>query len=240
MTQDILSEMDSDEVNSISDTVESDQIANLIRTTYYDLVELEELPSADTLLNLTGLADTNTPTHMRMPDGVRRLDWIKYNKIESGDTDPDYQDIVAMDPKRFMDYILSRNLDDTCIDSITDFSGEVLLIRNDQAPQFWTSFDDTYIVFDSYDNTVESTLQSSKTTCYGSQESTFTLADTFIPDLPSHFFPRLLAEAKAKAFVLFKQVTNSKEERNARKHQIKWQRTKKRTGEGFSYWAQGR
>ena len=37
MTQNILSEMDSDEVNGIADTVESTQVAHIIETMYYDL-----------------------------------------------------------------------------------------------------------------------------------------------------------------------------------------------------------
>jgi hypothetical protein len=38
MTQDILSDMDSDEVNSINDSVESLQVAQIIKTTYFNIV----------------------------------------------------------------------------------------------------------------------------------------------------------------------------------------------------------
>ena len=34
MVQDILNDMDGDEVNSISDTVEAEQVAQIIKTTY--------------------------------------------------------------------------------------------------------------------------------------------------------------------------------------------------------------
>ena len=44
MTQDILSNMSSDEVNSISDTPESLQVATIIKQKYYDIVSRGDLP----------------------------------------------------------------------------------------------------------------------------------------------------------------------------------------------------
>ena len=39
MTQDILSDMDSDDVNSINDSVEALQVAQIIKTTYYNIID---------------------------------------------------------------------------------------------------------------------------------------------------------------------------------------------------------
>ena len=39
MTQDILSDMDSDEVNSITESVEALQVAQIIKTTYYNIID---------------------------------------------------------------------------------------------------------------------------------------------------------------------------------------------------------
>ena len=38
MTQDIMSDMDSDEINSINDSVEALQVAQIIKTTYYNII----------------------------------------------------------------------------------------------------------------------------------------------------------------------------------------------------------
>lgn len=49
--QDILSSMDSDEVNSISDTVESMQVATILKNCYEELVANIELPEEYTLFS---------------------------------------------------------------------------------------------------------------------------------------------------------------------------------------------
>ena len=39
MTQDIMSDMDSDDINSINDSVEALQVAQIIKTTYYNIID---------------------------------------------------------------------------------------------------------------------------------------------------------------------------------------------------------
>ena len=50
MTQDILSNMSSDEVNSISDTTESLQVATIIKQKYFDLISRVNRPEHDQLI----------------------------------------------------------------------------------------------------------------------------------------------------------------------------------------------
>ena len=38
ITQDIMSDMDSDNVNSINDSVEALQVAQVVKTTYYNII----------------------------------------------------------------------------------------------------------------------------------------------------------------------------------------------------------
>ena len=84
-------------------------------------------------------------------------------------------------------------------------------------PSFYTSFDDEHIVMDSYKSSVESTLQNSKTQAYGMVYPTFTISDTFTPDLDDTLFPYLLAESKSVAFSLFKSGSDPKVEQAARR-----------------------
>ena len=51
------------------------------------------------------------------------------------------------------------------------------------------------IVMDGYIATLETNLQQSKTNCFGKKAPTFTLSNTFTPDLPVQMFTYLLAEA---------------------------------------------
>jgi hypothetical protein len=78
MTQNILSALSSDEVSSISDTVESLQVANIIKGKYYDMVHRSDPPQQNLLFQMTASGDSTKPTLMLMPSTVSRIDWIKY------------------------------------------------------------------------------------------------------------------------------------------------------------------
>src|SRR6266446_7745157 len=78
MTQDILSALDSDEVNSIGDTVESQQVATIIKNKYYDMVSRGALPEQEILFQLNPSGDSTKPILMFMPDRVSKIEWIKY------------------------------------------------------------------------------------------------------------------------------------------------------------------
>src|SRR5258707_1978269 len=78
MVQNILSAMDADEVNSISDTTESRQVAQIIQNKYYDILSRGFLPEFDQLFQLRPSLDITRPTLMYIPDGVSKVSWIKY------------------------------------------------------------------------------------------------------------------------------------------------------------------
>lgn len=78
MTQNILSRMSSDEVNSIGDSPESLQVANIIKNKYFDVIGRVNLPEHDQLLQLDPSIDATSPVLMYVPDGVADLKWLKY------------------------------------------------------------------------------------------------------------------------------------------------------------------
>ena len=53
MVQSILSDMDSESVNSISDSVESEQIASVIQDTFFNLIAARDIPEHRQLNKLT-------------------------------------------------------------------------------------------------------------------------------------------------------------------------------------------
>ena len=87
-------------------------------------------------------------------------------------------------------------------------------------PQYWTSYDDIYVIFDAYNSTTESSLIASKSAGYAAIQATWTHTDTFVPPIPEKFFPTLLAEAKSQAFVNLKQQNNAREERKAQRGRV--------------------
>jgi hypothetical protein len=78
ITQDILSNLNSDEVNSINDNAESLQVARIVRQKYFDIINRLDLPDHDQLIQLNPSTDQTLPVLMYVPDGVSGIKWIKY------------------------------------------------------------------------------------------------------------------------------------------------------------------
>lgn len=215
MTQEILNDMDSDEVNSINDTVESQQVANIIKSCYNEMLSNRNWPHLRKLVQFDSLADIGKPNYMKLPSGIKELILFKYNCQTEDKTNILYRDVTYKEPDSFLRFVSQRNSESDNVIAVQDFSGTTLLIQNDKAPQYWTSFDDCHIVTDSYDKSVDDTLKSSKTQCMAYIEPTWVHTDTAVPALPEEAFAALIEEAKSTAFIVLKQMANQKAEQKA-------------------------
>jgi hypothetical protein len=328
ITQSILSSLNSDEVNSISDTPESLQVAECIKTSYYNMLGRYDLPEHNQLINLQSSDNINQPTLMTKPLGINRIEWIQYfdsNPMDSASqqtsqfgaynhdlnldinitqpwtttsttsntvgtglktftvasatlpvvvgqgvqvTDatnsavsmtgivvsytsttlvlnintsagsgtfanwtltgsggplqpPGYIDVPIVDPHDFLRATTSFNLSDTNVgqytltidQNTTGLPGQFnVKYKNDNQPHFCCILSNYYILFDSFDNTQDSTLQSSKSLAYAWVMPPFILSDTFVPPLDDQQYPMLLNEAKSLAWFELKQMPNQKAE----------------------------
>lgn len=206
MVSSILSDMDSEGVNSISDSDEAQQVASVVKDVFYNIVSARKVPEHDRLIALTALTDNTKPTHFLYPESVREIRRFEYNGHE----------VKWKDPVDFLNSMPSFGQDDA-VAVLDPISGTTLYVRDDKDPKYYTSFDDEYIVCDSYDSAVDTTLQNSKTRCWGTQYPTFTLTDDFIPDIDDVLFPYFLAEAKSTCFSIFKSGSDPKIEQTARR-----------------------
>lgn len=225
MTQEILSAMDSDEVDSISDTVESMQVANLLRGVYYDLVNDLNLPEHYTLFELNASGNPLQPTLMTVPDNVMKLEDVHYNYKLTADTNSNYQLLEFINLEDFMMRQGSlRNSTTSTVGQMTftNATGESfeVMYQNDKMPQFFTSFDDHTILFDSYDANEDTTLQKSKTQCTGKILPTFTMTDAFIPMMDATQFRYYVNKAKVRAFNELKQQINQEAIAEARRQKV--------------------
>ena len=210
LVQSILSDMDSEPVNSISDSIEAEQIASVIEDTYFNFISARDIPEHRQLIKITSLSDNTKPTHFKYVG--KEIYWLRYNIDET--TGTNYREVKFIEPGDFV----TRNVDTSNTLIVPDVqAGTDLIIRNDRMPSFYTSFDDEHIVMDSYKSSVETTLQNSKTQAYGVVYPSFTISDTFTPDLDDTLFPYLLAESKSVAFSLFKSGSDPKVEQAARR-----------------------
>ena len=240
MVQDILSDMNSDEVNSISDTEESLQVAQILKTTFYEIYSLRLWPTHATLVQLTTAADADNPTKVSLPDNITEISDIKYDVRDDGSDPIEYRSVKYMPPSDFLAYMYSRKSTNSNVKTVT-ISGTIkLLVLTDKAPEYYTSFDDEVIYFDSYDSDVDTTIQSSKIICMATVEPTFSLTDTFTPDMPAKAFPYYLAEAKSVCFEKIKQAPSAKEEQRSRRQRTRLMREKRRIGRYDTYVGYGR
>lgn len=217
ITQDILSDMNSDDVNTITATVESMQVAQIIKSTYEEMMSRKNWPHLQKLLQLTSSGTTARPTHASVPEAIKEVVSVSYNKQTSTQTAPRWKEVEYLYPDDFLRYTNGRNTDLTNTTQIEDVSGVNLIIKTDKAPTYYTSFDDENIVFDSYDSAVDSTIQTSKCQVLAYVMPSVTLSDAFILDLPSEMFSMLLAEAKSVCFARIKQAPDAKAEQQARR-----------------------
>jgi len=332
MTQNILSAMSSDEVNSIGDTVESMQVANIIQNKYYDIVARGDLRLDEQLFQLNPSDTTALPTLMYLPAGVSRISWMQYydtnptdnttqtsqfgayshdlnvdvvstiqwtslstssvtiptstpstrtfvlstsvpaavgqqvtatsgsnsingtvaqyvgnslvinviNWVGSGtfaswvisstnsfNLPPGYRYVTLLGNDEFLDMVNKLDLTQANVQPyVFTQSGNDYNFRyqNDRQPSFATVISNFFVLFDSYDNTQDSTLQGAKTMVMGQVVPPFQLTDNFVPPLNDQEFPLLLNEAKALAFFELKQMPHALADRELKRQ---WSVTQK-------------
>jgi|CXWL01.1.fsa_nt_gi hypothetical protein len=225
IVQTILSDIDSDEVNSIGDTIEAGQLANIVKQSYENIVDEFDLQNVKQLFQLVGLGDTARPTVMQFPEGIHSVEWIKYNTATALLPDDNWVNILMLDPSDFMDHVTQHNTEGTDMVVANNVS---IKVASDRPPQYWTTFDGTTLIFDAYDIGVNSSLISSKTNCYGQGRPVLVLDDTTPIPLPQRFITLLTNECRKVAFDLYKdgipvsvlQASNSSRVRSQRTKHI--------------------
>ena len=222
IVQQILSDMDSDEINSISDTVEAEQVARVVEQVYYNMIATRDIPEHHELLKLTAASDSEYPTHFQYGTNVKEIVEVWYE-----DSDGFYRGVDYVEPLEFL------NKTDTVTenyDTVLDKHGSTKLrIVNNTDPKFYTSFDDNWIIMNSYNSAIEATLQSSKVRAYGTKYPVFSRVDSFIPDIDATVFPYLIAESKSTAMSLLKGGSDPKIEQAARRQKSYMQNDMYRT-----------
>lgn len=240
IVQDILNDIDGDEVNSIDDTFESQQVAQIVKSTYFAMISNRNWPHTKRLISLEASGDVSYPTHVTVQSAIKEMISINYNKVRDGETRKRYEQVRWIDPDDFLRHTNRRNSDADNIDVIVDYSGVELLIRNDVHPTYYTSFDDSVLVFDSYDKSVDDTIQESKIQARAYVIPEWVPDDDFVPDLPEEAFSALVEEAKSKASMKLRQIQDAKAEQEAGRQQRWLSRKSWRVHGGIQYPDYGR
>lgn len=227
MTQNILSAMDSDDVNSISDTEESWQVATVIVETYFEQFANRVIPEQQGLLALTNGGDPAIPTWLIIPQSYNLIEWIKYDTQLQGLGS--YTDVKYLDPQQFIfntnrSAISGQPNTQTVTIPIPNGGNFTYAVFDNIAPTWWTSFDDQNLYFDSFNAGLETTLTAANCLAWGQTALSFDMTDSTVPTLDQNLFPLLLAEAKSVCFNDFKQAPNAKEEQKSKRQQQRSQK----------------
>lgn len=222
IVQNILGALGSDAVNSIGDTIEAYDIAVEVQTTFYEL--FGGIEDRRNVFQLDALSDVAKPNYMIIPDQVKQVEELFFDTQDGGKIT--WTPMCYLEPDDFVRLSMSRANDANVI-TVTDFSKVPLYILTDVDPKYYTSFDDTHLIFDSFDIAKMSSLTEIRTLGFGPVVKHFHLEDTFIPDLPVDQFPLLLSEAKQASFINLKQVSNAKEDQRARRQRVRHQNNRK-------------
>lgn len=229
IVQGILSTLDSDTVSSIGDTVEADQVADIVKKTYFDIIDEFQLPGQRVIANLEGLSDTTRPNLLKLPDDTQALLHWQYDVRDHLEDSPSYKPIEYRPPYEFLRMTNARDAVEDQYDVIYVEPGTPVIVDTTTSPTFWTSFDDKIIVTDSFNSDVDATLQGAKTQAWIEKRWVFTKADDFVINLPSNLESLLYRTAENEAYALYKQTVNPKLEQKEHRLRIRAQRNKHRT-----------
>jgi hypothetical protein len=188
-----LAAMDSDSVDTIylqdGGTEESEQIAMFAEGLFEHMHAIYDCPYTKLLTQLDAVSDNTKPNYLKVPQNVIEVEWLKYND----------KNVTWLDPLDFVEMANSRLSTDTNVETVTGYEGNLIKIRNDRDPEYYTSFDNEYLVFDSYDSNSETTLQNTNTDTYVVRQPSFSVSDTYTIEIPDSMLPLFEAELKREA-----------------------------------------
>lgn len=210
--QRVLEKLDLDVINSINDSQDAILVAREAEDTFYDLVNRNEWPERFDLIEIESVGDTNNPTALRLPDNVLNISSLRYDVTGPDDTDTIIREIEQLDTEDFLDRIYNRSdIDDDIV--TVDYKGIPLYIFDIQAPTFFTTFDNEFIIFDSWYASQETTVQGSKTIVQASSIPTFEFDDDYIIPLEATTYPLYLSEVAAAASMYLNGAQSPEDER---------------------------
>lgn len=218
-------------VSTIDDGIEAQQIASIAEKVFYDLDEdVFGNRHLESLVQLESLADSEKPNYLKLPNNASdiRHDAVMYNTSQTND-EIEMREMIYITPLEFLEK-LGKIKAKTTNRLVTDFSGYKFRVATNKPPEYYTSFDDEYLVFDSYDKIADDTLQASKSGVITKISRSFTQSDTYIIDFPEWFHPTYLNAVMSEASAALREEPLPSISRLARQGIIK-ARKKNRIGQ---------
>lgn len=217
LVQKVGESISSDEIDELDETTEATDIRSILEVTLNDLLTRRDW---EFLKDRPMTAEAgNTVCSVLIPETVTRVQQLSYISTMSAEDKQLYSQITYMAPADFLAMQMRLDPSEDGVDVIDTPSTGSLRIRTDQAPHYWTTFDELEIYFDSYNSEVDAG-GIDYTKCLLLATISITVDDQagdWVAPIPERMFNTWLFEACALASVQLRQFENSKIERSARR-----------------------
>jgi hypothetical protein len=228
-TQYILSAMDSDEITDIDDTLESQQVVDIIESVYNEMAAEITFPEHDDLFQMDETSST-TPTVLTRPSNCVDMHWLQYNHQETGENNTNWVDLTEITIQEFLRRENGLDVDQTNVETFTyttkNSETYTVKVYNDRMPQVYMVLNDNSVICDAYDSSEETELQTENTRAFGKIVPTFTRSNSFEFDIDEYNFMQFFNECKSQCFADLKQMVNPKAEKKSREGRIRTQKRK--------------
>lgn len=230
VVQTYLDYVDGFQVDSISDSEEAIQAANIAEHVFYRLIDKNrDTPSVSYVGSLDASLDPSKPCILTIPQQVNRI----YDSVVSYNTSLDggvqWEDVKVVPVADFLRITnISTKPENT---EVMEVNGIPFVILNDRFPKYCTTFDDVTLVFDSYNKEVDTTLQESKTRVTGSQSVVFLQEDDFVIPLPDRMHSGYCDVVVHECCEALRDLVKPTVARNANAFMAKMQQSQKRIGD---------
>jgi len=240
VTQEYLDATSGFYVDSIFDTDESQQVAKIAERVYYRMVqEYDNLLFTMKEMTLDSASDPDRPNYMLLPQDIQKIQESKiYYNVSRDPLKLDYRLVQYLPPIDFLDKALHSSTSTSII--VEGFDHSFMAVQTTQFPTYCTSFDNKYVVFDSFHSDYDTSLQSSKSKIVVSGEEVFLQEDDFIIPVPSHLSEAYLDMFLNEALTLVHQQPIGMIATRARASKIKLQQDNRSLGQSRGKKSYGR
>jgi hypothetical protein len=193
VVQELLSSLDSDEVNGINDTEEAMQVATIVEAVYMDMVSDLEVNEVNDMFRLWQ-GRSEAPASLILPPYVNDMDWVKYNGL-----------ILKYVP--FEEFLTSTVTGGDKLQTVASKIGEEWRVRfySDRDPECFTVLDDNLLILDACQ---DDRSMPSKSLAFGKLFPEFKKQNDFIIPLSVRHMRYLVNRAKVRAFGELKEAQN--------------------------------
>lgn len=228
LVQNVLSAIESDPVNFLSDSHEGEMVAEAFETVFYEMISTRIIPEHFGLVKLHPFSDSTQPTSFIYNAGVDHVTQIWYDNRTGIDDVPEYRPVSWLTPTEFL--LRSDGMGTPYREIPEPVSGTTLRIKTDMFPRFYTSFDDKNIIMDGFREDIDDTLQETKTRVMARTIPEFNRFDeAFIPKLDDDLVPYFLAETTSRVQSLHKGGPDAKTDQASRRQKYYLQNNRFRT-----------